>query len=44
MKVNDTGSWCMLEEYVKDKYYAWFHTHNNHCCREMHNNSHLIKF
>ena len=26
MKVNGTGSWCMLEVYVKDNFYAWFHT------------------
>ena len=25
MKVNGTGSLCMLEEYVKDNYYAKFH-------------------
>ena len=29
----------MLEEYLKDNYYAMFHTHNYHCCREMYNNS-----
>ena len=26
MKVKGTGSWCMFEEYVKDNYYARFHT------------------
>ena len=26
MKVNGTGSWCMLDEYVKDNDYARFHT------------------
>ena len=26
MKVKGTWSWCMLEEYVKDSYYARFHT------------------
>ena len=26
MKVKDTGSWFMHEEYVKDNYYARFHT------------------
>ena len=25
----------MLEECVKDNYYASFHTHSYHCCREM---------
>ena len=25
MKVKGTGSWCMLEEYVKDNYYARIH-------------------
>ena len=28
-----------------DNYNAMFHTHSNHCCREMHNNSRLkVKF
>ena len=31
----------MLEEYLKDKYYARFHTQIYHCCKEMHNNSRL---
>ena len=26
MKVNGTGSWCVLEEYVKDNCYARFDT------------------
>ena len=26
MKVKGTGSWSVLEEYVKDNYYAMFHT------------------
>ena len=26
----------MHEEYVKDNYYARFHTHSYHCCIEMH--------
>ena len=26
MKVKDTWSWCMLEEYVKENYNARFHT------------------
>ena len=29
----------LLEEYLKDNFYARFHTHSYHCCREMHNNS-----
>ena len=29
MKVKGTGSWCMLEEYVKHNYYSY------HCCSEM---------
>ena len=41
MKVKDTGSWCMLEKYVKDNYYARFHTHSYHCCSEMHFSSRL---
>ena len=35
MKVKGTGSRCLLQECVKDKYYAWFHLHSYHCCREM---------
>ena len=41
MKVKGTGSWCMLEEYVKDNYYARLHTHSNHGCSEMHFSSRL---
>ena len=41
MKVKGTGSWCMLEEYVKDNYYARCHTHSYHCCSEMHFSSRL---
>ena len=26
MKVKRTGSWCKLEDYVKENYYAKFHT------------------
>ena len=34
----------MLED-LKVNYYARFHTHSYHCCREMHNNSRLeVKF
>ena len=35
MKVKGTGSRCLLQECVKDKYYARFHHHSYHCCREM---------
>ena len=35
MKVKGTGSRCLLQECVKDKYYARFHLHSYHCCREM---------
>ena len=35
MKVKGTGSRCLLEEYVKDNYYARFHPHSYHCCKEM---------
>ena len=35
MKVKGTGSRCLLEECVKDNYYARFHPHNYHCCKEM---------
>ena len=35
MKVKGTGSRCLLQECVKDKYYARFHFHSYHCCREM---------
>ena len=31
----------MHEEYVKDNYYARFHTHSYHCCSEMHFGSRL---
>ena len=41
MKVKGTKSWCMLEEYVKENYFARFHTHNYHCCSEMHFSSRL---
>ena len=34
--VKGTSSWCVLEECVKDNYYARFHTPSYHCCREMH--------
>ena len=29
-KVDGTGSRCVLEGYVKDNYYARFHTHGYH--------------
>ena len=35
MKVKGTRSWCLLEECVKDNYYARFHPHSYHCCKEM---------
>ena len=35
MKVKGTGSRGLLHECVKDKYYARFHLHSYHCCREM---------
>ena len=35
MKVKGTGSRCLLQECVKVKYYARFHLHSYHCCREM---------
>ena len=35
MKVKGTGSRCLLQECVKDKYYARFHLNSYHCCREM---------
>ena len=35
MKVKGTGSRCLLEECVKDNYYARFHAHSYHCCKEM---------
>ena len=35
MKVKGTGSRCLLEECVKGNYYARFHPHSYHCCKEM---------
>ena len=35
MKVKGIGSRCLLQECVKDKYYARFHLQSYHCCREM---------
>ena len=35
MKVKGKGSRCLLEECVKDNYYARFHPHSYHCCKEM---------
>ena len=39
--VKGTGSWCVLEECVKDNYYARFNPHRYHCYRELHSNSRL---
>ena len=39
--VKGTGSWCVLEECVKDNYYARFNTHRYHCYRELHFNFRL---
>ena len=41
MKVKGTISWFMHEEYVKEYYYARFHTHSYHWCSEMHFSSGL---
>ena len=41
MKVKGIGSSCMLEEYVKDNYYARFHAQSYNCCGEMHFSSRL---
>ena len=41
MKVKGTGSRCLLQKCVKDKYYARFHLHSYHCCREIHSISRL---
>ena len=35
LKVKGTRSRCLLEECVKDNYYARFHPHSYHCCKEM---------
>ena len=35
MKVKGTRWRCLLEECVKDNYYARFHPHSYHCCKEM---------
>ena len=35
MKVKGTGSRRLLEECVKENYYARFHPHSYHCCKEM---------
>ena len=35
MKVKCTRLRCLLEGCVKDNYYARFHLHSYHCCREM---------
>ena len=42
MKVKCIGSRCLLEECVKDNYYARFHLHSYHCCREMNFISRLV--
>ena len=36
MYVKGTGSWCVLVEYVKDKFYARFHDPSIHRYRERH--------
>ena len=35
MKVKGTGSRWLLEGCVKDIYYARFHPHSYHCCKEI---------
>ena len=35
MKVKGTGSRCLPEKCVKNNYYARFHPHSYHCCKEM---------
>ena len=35
IKVKGTRLRCLLEECVKDNYYARFHPHSLHCCKEM---------
>ena len=35
MMVKCTRSRCLLEECVKDNYYARFHPQSYHCCKEM---------
>ena len=35
LKVKGTGSRFLLKECVKDNYYARFHPHSEHCCKEM---------
>ena len=35
MKVKGTRIRCLLEECVKDNYYARFHPHSYPCCKEM---------
>ena len=34
MKVKGTVSRSLLEECVEDNYYAKFHPHSYHCCKE----------
>ena len=41
MKGKGSDSWCMLEQYVVDTYYARFHTNSYHCCSEMYFSSRL---
>ena len=41
IKFKPTGSWCMLEEHVKDNNYARLHTHSYHCCSEMNFSSNI---
>ena len=35
LNFDKVGGACLLEECVKDNYYARFHLHSYHCCREM---------
>ena len=35
MKVKGTESRCLLEECVKENYYARFHPHSYHCYKEI---------
>ena len=35
IKVKGTRSRCLLKECVKDNYYARFHPHSYHCCKEI---------
>ena len=43
MQVKGTGSWCVLVEYVKDKYNARFYDPSYHRYRERHFSVLLVK-